>query len=808
MPPRKVLKPKTIKEAPKAATYKNYTKWNESIYDQHPYFKQILEGDPQNEYRVICKLCTNASTSKKPVGFYRKNLLEHLVTQTHNKYTDSKTDGHNLQEIIKILKKSEEKEEYETLSDEKFAENLSLNEEKEIELRLRLCEFLIRHHLPFNISDSIMEFVKAINQEYHPQLIENMKASPTTIRNTTHEHIGPSMKKILFKDLQNSPFSIIIDGASDKYGDNYLGVMVRYLLKEEDKPVTKLFALIELGCDSTGETLYNKIKKELFDNSYNLGKNLVGICTDGGRNMSGKNKGLSTRLQEDYTHLVYIGDLCHIYDNICEEGLKGFPKHILEFIKGICNYFAHSPQRKSELRDIQVERGAKQTLDPLRYIETRWFSLLHCTDRILELWPDLKVFFKANDTRFYNQINDPEFYLLTLLLQCLLNRLQYYQKIFQDPFMFPNRVLEKIRECFTLFCRVLLKESNQDMSFQELYRVKFPDKPDATKEKLLAGIEEFSKLFLARYETTFLEPLTIAKNQKPSIEKEFYMYAREFYYSTMIKMKEKLPFAHDILIKSESIYLEHWNKESIETWRKLGNAFPNIITLGNVQQYGEEIERFQLNFQKIGLQHRSFGNSILTTWRELHHDYPNMSLLAQALLVLPYSSSVVESLFSVLKSFKTPYRNRLSSENLEASLMMNQCIKGSEDIFFKEIKQKYIDKLIAEQRIEIEDDSKPITRESTQNEISPSVNICLKDSDLFEEFYAYLQNRISKNDIKQTNNSQSFSEEEIEDFDDQNLTKFVYRSDSLKRVSEKGKNNQATKLIKKNISESKKDSFH
>ena len=38
MPPRKVLKPKTIKEAPKAATYKNYTKWNESIYDQHPYF--------------------------------------------------------------------------------------------------------------------------------------------------------------------------------------------------------------------------------------------------------------------------------------------------------------------------------------------------------------------------------------------------------------------------------------------------------------------------------------------------------------------------------------------------------------------------------------------------------------------------------------------------------------------------------------------------------------------------------------------------------------------------------------------------
>ena len=70
-----------------------------------------------------------------------------------------------------------------------------------------------------------------------------------------------------------------------------------------------------------------------------------------------------------------------------------------------------------------------------------------------------------------------------------------------------------------------------------------------------------------------------------------------------------------------------------------------------------------------------------------------MSDLAQALLCLPSSSSVVESLFSSLKSFKTPCRNKLCPESLEASLMIKQCVIESKDNFFKEIKMKYIQSL-------------------------------------------------------------------------------------------------------------------
>lgn len=55
-----------------------------------------------------------------------------------------------------------------------------------------------------------------------------------------------------------------------------------------------------------------------------------------------------------------------------------------------------------------------------------------------------------------------------------------------------------------------------------------------------------------------------------------------------------------------------------------------------------------------------------------------MCNLAMALLVLPYSTARVESLFSTLKLFKNPYRNRLSLQSLEASLITHQKLLESQ----------------------------------------------------------------------------------------------------------------------------------
>ena len=68
---------------------------------------------------------------------------------------------------------------------------------------------------------------------------------------------------------------------------------------------------------------------------------------------------------------------------------------------------------------------------------------------------------------------------------------------------------------------------------------------------------------------------------------------------------------------------------------------------------------------------------------------PNLSKLALAIHTLPYSSASIERLFSDMGNIKTDPRNRLSVENLEASLLIRQEYKGKNNYYTKEMKELY-----------------------------------------------------------------------------------------------------------------------
>ena len=66
-----------------------------------------------------------------------------------------------------------------------------------------------------------------------------------------------------------------------------------------------------------------------------------------------------------------------------------FPAHILQFVKRVCTYFT-SGQRSPKLKELQIQAEVKEPLEVLRYVESRWESLLHCIERILKLWEYLE----------------------------------------------------------------------------------------------------------------------------------------------------------------------------------------------------------------------------------------------------------------------------------------------------------------------------------------------------------------------------------------------------------------------------------
>ena len=75
---------------------------------------------------------------------------------------------------------------------------------------------------------------------------------------------------------------------------------------------------------------------------------------------------------------------------------------------------------------------------------------------------------------------------------------------------------------------------------------------------------------------------------------------------------------------------------------------------------------------------------VLSWWKEHYNQFPKLSLMARDLMSIPIITVTFESSFSTGKKILTPYRSRLLSENMEATLCTKSWLYGFEGnlIFF------------------------------------------------------------------------------------------------------------------------------
>jgi len=144
---------------------------------------------------------------------------------------------------------------------------------------------------------------------------------------------------------------------------------------------------------------------------------------------------------------------------------------------------------------------------------------------------------------------------------------------------------------------------------------------------------------------------------------------KQWIFEVLIEMKRRLPFEDPLSDQIRVVFLENFDKEA---WDKLREAFPNIIEPQQISSFELELKIFKANFATIKDEHKSSKATILSTWNLLSQKYKHLSKLAKALLVLPSSTVPVERVFSQLKDVKGPKRSRLTTDNLEASLIIYQ----------------------------------------------------------------------------------------------------------------------------------------
>ena len=58
-----------------------------------------------------------------------------------------------------------------------------------------------------------------------------------------------------------------------------------------------------------------------------------------GESIDPNGAGVVNRLVKDNPNLIFVRDLCHLYNLIIEEAMETMPLYIVEFIRKICAYF-------------------------------------------------------------------------------------------------------------------------------------------------------------------------------------------------------------------------------------------------------------------------------------------------------------------------------------------------------------------------------------------------------------------------------------------------------------------------------------
>jgi len=539
--------------------------------------------------------------------------------------------------------------------------------------RVDITLFLLKHELPFSLSSPLTEFMKNQVSKYGEEAVKQVTLSDKTAATIARETLCRTVKERLFQDMQSNLFSLSFDGGSDGYGPSYLCTHVRFI--KDGQYHHRLLALNEIGMSYTGEALF-AIVENIFDGSKSdlLKRNLVGVCTDEGSNMSGSEKGLA-RLKDKYPQII---------DVIMKHALEKYCKEPISLVTKICAYFSKSSLRRAKFREIQeifTEGLNVDVLNVLSYVETRWTSLYNSINRILVLWESLENYFSEFQEDSPPLTTKNRLYLE--LLSCLLQRLNSHIEFFENDNRDYSTFIGKLSESLILTSQLILKKEKLNTSTRENHIdsiIQLPFKQKTKIQTFVKDIVTFKADFRAKY------PDLCAYSQELSSEEidECYTAAKDFLLA-VYRMVDKFPFKKKILQNCQIIKLEEdeFTQNSFDKWMELGKQFNNIIQQTNSVSFSNELESFEFNYKSLQASYKEFkikisnnlklpSQHLIQFWESMRDSYPFITAIAFACLTLPYSTISIERTFSALRDIKYSKRNRLCATGVEACLMMHQ----------------------------------------------------------------------------------------------------------------------------------------
>ena len=267
--------------------------------------------------------------------------------------------------------------------------------------------------------------------------------------------------------------------------------------------------------------------------------------------MVGRDKGLSTRLQDDFAYVFAFHDLSHIYHLICKSAVQTYKQETYKMIKYISAHFTRSPLRVATFERIQKDKGRLTPLNVFSFTKNRWLSLTESLERLMKIWEDLKSYFTEIKDKEGLKYLTEENYCYAQCLFILLTQLAHYNKEFQKNEMNYNDVLTTMKESFIVFAREVLPKRYEGSSFEELYKISFETK-DLGKSPVL-DFGAFKNDFTKNY----IDVLNSSSKLSSEKQKALFEDVRSFIFKVLTEMKDRLPLENKIFKETQVVFLRN-----------------------------------------------------------------------------------------------------------------------------------------------------------------------------------------------------------------------------------------------------------
>ena len=217
--------------------------------------------------------------------------------------------------------------------------------------------------------------------------------------------IAEAIRGQLLEEIRSSPcFSIMLDESYDLGWKCQLLMSVRFL--DHGRPRTVFLRLIELKrryVDVNGQrkfvtsgealSIAYAVRDQMECDGLDFSK-MVCLCTDGANAMMGGKSGAGVLIKAWCgSYLLHYHCVAH---KLALSGkhapLENAAAFLEDTVRQILGYYKQSGERKAVLAELQDQLGVSQ-LKLLKLHRIRWLSLASVVDRILELYPALRLQF-------------------------------------------------------------------------------------------------------------------------------------------------------------------------------------------------------------------------------------------------------------------------------------------------------------------------------------------------------------------------------------------------------------------------------